>query len=98
MPNVNLSRMTVEALMDLRKRVDEMLHKRRAELQQQLESIAVIGGGRGVVRGGGSALKGREEKSRRNIGAVRVRLGQVVAQDLVGLLLRSKVERSSMIS
>jgi hypothetical protein len=25
MPNVNLSRMTVEALMDLRKRVDQML-------------------------------------------------------------------------
>jgi hypothetical protein len=29
--------MTVEALMDLRKRVDEMLHERRAELEKQLE-------------------------------------------------------------
>jgi DNA-binding protein H-NS len=60
MPNVNLSRMTVEALMDLRKRVEETLHKRRAELQQQLarmETIAVI---RRVVRGGGSALKGKK--------------------------------------
>jgi DNA-binding protein H-NS len=57
MPNVNLSRMTVEALMDLRKQVDETLLKRRAELQQQLERIAVLGGAR-VVRGRRSALKG----------------------------------------
>jgi DNA-binding protein H-NS len=59
MPKVNLSRMTVEALMDLRERVDETLLKRRAELQQQLERIAVGGGAR-VVRGGGSHLKGRK--------------------------------------
>jgi len=55
--------MTVEALMDLRKRVDEMLYRRRAELEKQLErmgrAIAVVGGGR-VVRGGGSPLKGRK--------------------------------------
>src|SRR5262249_18492291 len=51
--------MSVEALMDLRKRVDETLHKRRAKLQRQLERIAVVGGRR-VVRGGGSALKGRK--------------------------------------
>ena len=57
MPKVNLSRMTVEALMDLRKRVDEMLLRRRAELEKQLERIAVVGG---VGRGGGSALKGRK--------------------------------------
>ena len=59
MPKVNLSGMTVEALMDLRKRVDEMLHRRRAELEKQLErmgrAIAVVGG-----RGGRSALKGRK--------------------------------------
>jgi DNA-binding protein H-NS len=63
MPNANLSRMTVEALMDLREQVDEMLVKQRAELEQQLErldrAIAVVGGAR-VVRGGGSALKGRK--------------------------------------
>jgi DNA-binding protein H-NS len=59
MPNVNLSRMTIEALMDLRRRVDETLHKRRAELEKQLERIAVVGGAR-VVRGGGSALKGKK--------------------------------------
>ena len=59
MPNVNLSRMTVEGLMDLRERVDEMLHQRRAELEKQLERFAVLGGRR-VVRGGGSALKGRK--------------------------------------
>ena len=59
MPKVNLSRMTVEALMDLRKRVDEMLHRRRAEIEKQLERFAVVGGAR-VVGGGGSALKGRK--------------------------------------
>src|SRR6516225_4380074 len=63
MPNVNLSRMTIEALMDLRKRVDETLLERRAVIQKQLErmgrAIAVVGGAR-VVRGGGSALKGRK--------------------------------------
>src|SRR6516225_1457880 len=59
MPKVNLSRMTVEELMDLRERVDEMLHQHRAELEQQLERMGVIGGRR-VVRGGGSALKGKK--------------------------------------
>jgi DNA-binding protein H-NS len=59
MPKVNLSRMTVEALMDLRKRVDETLNERRADLEKQLERIAVVGGAR-VVRGGGSALRGRK--------------------------------------
>jgi len=59
MARVNLSGMSVEALMDLRKRVDGMLLERRAELQKQLERIAVVGGRR-VVRGGGSALRGRK--------------------------------------
>ena len=59
MPKVSLSGMTVEALMDLRKRVDEMLHQHHAKLEKQLEKIAVFGGSR-VVRGGGSALKGRK--------------------------------------
>jgi len=62
MARVNLSRMTVEALMDLRKRVDEALHQHRAKLQQQLvrmEAFAVVGGRR-LVRGAGSALKGRK--------------------------------------
>jgi DNA-binding protein H-NS len=56
MPKVSLSGITVEALMDLRDRVDETLLKRRAELQHQLERIAVVGG----ARGGGSHLKGRK--------------------------------------
>ena len=59
MAKVNLSGMTVEALMDLRKRVDETLLEHRAELIEQLERIAVVGGAR-IVRGGGSALKGRK--------------------------------------
>ena len=57
MARVNLSGMSVEALIDLRKRVDETLVKRRAELEQQLERM--VGGGR-VVRGRASALKGRK--------------------------------------
>ena len=62
MPKVNLSGMTIEALMDLRKWVDEMLHQHRAKLQQQLERITAFAvvGGRRAVRGGGSALKGRK--------------------------------------
>src|SRR5262245_36925319 len=62
MPKVSLSGMTVEALMDLRKRVDEMLLEHRAEIQKQIErmeAIAVVGGAR-VVRGGGRALRGRK--------------------------------------
>jgi len=59
MAKLSLSGMTVEALMDLRKRVDETLHQHRAKLQQQLERMDVVGGAR-VVRGGGSALKGRK--------------------------------------
>ena len=63
MPKVSLSRMTVEALMDLRKRVDEMLLKHRAEIEQQLErmgsAIAVVGSRR-VMGGRGSALRGRK--------------------------------------
>jgi DNA-binding protein H-NS len=59
MANVNLSGMTVEALMDLREQVNETLLKRRAEIEQQWERIAVVGGAR-IVRGGGSALRGRK--------------------------------------
>ena len=61
MPKISLSGMTVEALMDLRERVEGLLSERRAELQEQLErmGIAVVGGAR-VVRGGGSALRGRK--------------------------------------
>jgi DNA-binding protein H-NS len=59
MPKVSLSGMTVEALMDLRRRVDEMLHERRADLEKQLERIAVVGSRR-VMGGRGSALRGKK--------------------------------------
>jgi DNA-binding protein H-NS len=59
MPKVNLSGMTVEALMDLRERVVGLLSERRVELKEQLERIAGPGGAR-VVRGGASALRGRK--------------------------------------
>jgi DNA-binding protein H-NS len=54
MPKINLSGMTVEALMDLHSQVDETLLKRRAEIEKQL---ARMDGGARVVRRG-SALKG----------------------------------------
>ena len=62
MAKVNLSQMSVEALMDLRKRVDETLRSCRAELEKQLESITAFAvvGGRRVVRGRGSTLRGRK--------------------------------------
>src|SRR5258707_13170656 len=60
-PKINLSGMTVEALMDLRMRVDEMLLEHRAEIEQQLErmdrTIAVVGRLRVVGR---NVLKGRK--------------------------------------
>src|SRR5262245_15684092 len=56
MPKLNLSGMTVEGLIDLRERDQETLHKRRAERQQQLAALGVTR----VVRGGGSALRGRK--------------------------------------
>src|SRR5262245_18393728 len=60
MPKVNLSGMTIEALMELRKRVDEMLVERRSVIEKQLEwmdrASAVVSG----ARRGGSTLKGRK--------------------------------------
>ena len=91
MPKINLSGMSVEGLMDLRERIAETLHKRRAELQKQLEALA---GGRRASRG--SALKGKKVPPKYLVH--QARLGQVVAQDLVGLSPPSKVERSLMIS
>src|SRR5262249_46348207 len=61
MARVNLSGMTVEALMDLRERVEGLLSERHAELQEQLErmdrAIAAVSsrGGQGA-----SSLRGRK--------------------------------------
>jgi hypothetical protein len=49
MAKVNLSGMTVEALMDLQKRVDETLLKRRAKLEQQLERMGAVVAAQGLV-------------------------------------------------
>jgi hypothetical protein len=98
MPQVKLSGMKVEALLDLQDRIDEMLRKHRAEIEQRLErinrAIFIVNEAR-VAREGRSTLKGR--KSHRNIEVRQVKLGQGVAQDLGGLLLPSKVERRSTI-
>ena len=62
MARVSLSEMSVEALMDLRKRVDQMLLEHRAEIQKQIErldrAIALVTGPRGKVAV--SAMKGRK--------------------------------------
>src|SRR5262245_7514876 len=55
MAKANLPGMTVEALMELRKQVDETLLKRRAEIEHRLKRLDVAGGARGR---GESALKG----------------------------------------
>jgi len=57
MAKVNLSGMTVEALMDLRKRVGETLLKRRAELEKELAALDGQPKGKAIRTG---SLKGRE--------------------------------------
>jgi DNA-binding protein H-NS len=60
MAKVNISKMDVQALMDLRDQVDQRLREHRVELQRQLERIALLGGER-VQRGRrASALRGRK--------------------------------------
>ena len=60
MPNPNLSTMSFEALVELREQVDETLLKRRAEIETQLARMGAVGRGARIVRGGGSALRGRK--------------------------------------
>lgn len=60
MPKVNLSGLNVEGLMELRKEIDVVLHKRRAELQKQLERMDLLHGESVTRRGRRSALKGRK--------------------------------------
>jgi hypothetical protein len=49
MAKVNLSGLNVEGLMELRKQIDVALHKRRAEIQKQLETIALLAAKRLLV-------------------------------------------------
>jgi hypothetical protein len=94
MAKVNLSGMSVEALMDLRKRVDDTLAKRRVELEQQLNTITGFAAGRSKVTG--SVLKGRKVPPKYRGPSGETWAGRV--QDPFGLLPRSKVERNSTIS
>jgi DNA-binding protein H-NS len=62
MAKVNLSNMTVDSLMQLRKRVDEALLERRSEMEKQLARMdkSISGERPARGRGRGSALKGRK--------------------------------------
>jgi DNA-binding protein H-NS len=61
MPKPNLSRMDVESLANLRKQVDELLLKRRADIEAQLGTLAALSGERGTRRGRGvSVLRGKK--------------------------------------
>ena len=61
MPKINVSGMNVEALIDLQKRVDEMLVKRRAVIEKQLARMdSAVAVGAMVARRGGSTLKGKK--------------------------------------
>jgi DNA-binding protein H-NS len=60
MPKVNLSGMTIEALVGLRSQIEETFLKRRAEIENQLERMGAVVDGARVVRGRRSTLKGRK--------------------------------------
>ena len=96
MPKVNLSRMTVEALMDLRKRVEERLVEHRAQLEKQLERMGRAITGPRVVRGGRSALKGRKVPPKYRSPSGETWAGRGARPRW--LVARSKVERNSTIS
>jgi DNA-binding protein H-NS len=62
MPKVNLPGMSIEALMDLRKRIDEALLERRAEIEKQLATMDAAVRGERTARGRQrrSVLRGRK--------------------------------------
>lgn len=61
MAKVNISRMDVQSLMELRKRIDERLLEHRAEIQKKLEEMdRAIGGETVAGRGRRSVLRGRK--------------------------------------
>jgi DNA-binding protein H-NS len=62
MPKVNLSGLNAEGLMELRKQIEVVLHKRRAEIQKQLERMDNIAGSMVARRGRRSPLSGRKIK------------------------------------
>ena len=94
MAKVNLTGMNVEALMNLRNQIDERLLELRTKLEKQL--AALHGQPKGKAIRIGSSLKGKKVTPKYR--SLKARPGPVVAQNLVGLLLRSKVERNSTTS
>jgi hypothetical protein len=92
MPRPNLSAMSVDALLKLRDDINKILDRKAGELRSQLSMLGVAAERRRQA----SSLKGKKVPPKYR--SPSVRLGQAVVQDLFGLLLRSRVERSSMIS
>jgi hypothetical protein len=86
---INLSRMDLETLVNLRQQVQERLHEHWATLEEQLESLGRLVGSSGATR----AAPGNG-----NIVVPLARLGRVAVQGPDGLLPRSKVGRGSTIS
>ena len=65
MAKINLSRMDLETLVNLRQQVQERLHEHRATLEEQLESLGRLVGSSGATRaapgnGRRSILKGKK--------------------------------------
>ena len=83
----NLKGVNVEALMKLRNQVDE-----------RLLFVAIGSAWELPSRSSATCCTGSAHDGARHIEAHQAKLGQAVVQDLVGLLLRSRVEGSSMIS
>jgi DNA-binding protein H-NS len=98
MPKVSLSTMDVQSLMDLRKQVDELLLKRRSDIETQLGRVASLTDERAGLskRRGGSTLKGRKvpPKYRGPSGETWAGRG---AKNPVGSSQRLRKEKTSMI-
>lgn len=61
MPKISLANMSVESLIDLRKRVETTLAQRQTDLERQLKALGSFQDGARVVRGrGASPLTGRK--------------------------------------
>jgi geranylgeranyl pyrophosphate synthase len=92
---INLSRMDVQALIDLRKQVEDTLVSQRSTLEKQLAALGgsiTSLGGRMARAGRGSILKGK--RLRPNIVVRMARRGRDAVPSPVGWLRQSRKARS----